>query len=163
LRLLPRLRHLRIHTGVRHRGPSPSPLEPPFDGLPPSLERIQIDAWDPEPVAAALQARFPDAVRGVFQRYGPEPAYASWTVHPPSGEDETWSTYGSRADAFGGTTEDTEGAALRRARRKLKAADPALLGRLEFDPESSGTGISAPSRADLEAALTILGIAKNGT
>ena len=43
-------------------------------------------------------------------------------------------------------------------RSRLKAADPALEKRLDFDPESSGTGIMASSREDLEAALRILGV-----
>jgi hypothetical protein len=36
--------------------------------------------------------------------------------------------------------------------------DPALLRRLDFDPEANGTGIAARTREDLEAALRILGL-----
>jgi hypothetical protein len=47
---------------------------------------------------------------------------------------------------------------LKVARRRLRESDPALLRRLDFDPEANGTGILARSREDLEAALRILGL-----
>ena len=47
---------------------------------------------------------------------------------------------------------------LELAERKIRAVSPELLARLDFDPESSGTGIMAAARKDIEAALRILAI-----
>src|SRR5689334_5225733 len=56
LRHLRRLERLDIPHGVSHGGDGSSPLEPPFDGLPQSLRRVRIDAWEPGPLAAAMGA-----------------------------------------------------------------------------------------------------------
>jgi len=42
--------------------------------------------------------------------------------------------------------------------RQLRLADPALLQRLDFDPENAGTGISARTREDLQTAPRMLAI-----
>src|SRR5204863_3858936 len=111
LRHLQRLELLDIRRGVWHAGPAPSPLEPPFDGLPRSLTELRIDAWDPEPLKEQLHKLlgFKPEVR---QRYEPEPQKASWTISAPSAGVEVWRTYGSLADAFAGQDFDTEYAAL---------------------------------------------------
>jgi hypothetical protein len=160
LSLLPKLRVLKVSSGIRHRGARSSPLAPPFDGLPSSLERVQIDAWEPEPLAAALREKLAGASVSVQQRFPIGKGQASWAIHPPDSGDDRWSTYGSISDAFRGTSGDMESEALARASRMIEAADPALLRRLDFDQESSGTGIAAARRVDLEAALVILGISE---
>lgn len=154
LRVLPALRTVRIDCGVHHRGAAPSPLAPPFDGLPRGLREIRIDAWRPGKVRAALQRRYPRASVVVQQRTRYVPGTGSWTI---SRFEDEWITYGSFADAFD-NRHDTEYEALAAARRTLRRADPALLKRLDFDPESAGTGISAPTRRDLVRALELLGI-----
>ena len=58
LAALPGLRHLELEDGVRHAGPGPSPLEPPFVGLPEGLERLSFEADDRQSVARALDERF---------------------------------------------------------------------------------------------------------
>jgi hypothetical protein len=40
----------------------------------------------------------------------------------------------------------------------VRAADPQLADRLDLDQESSGTGIAAPTREDLERALRLIGV-----
>jgi hypothetical protein len=161
LRALPELEHLDAYTGLRHAGPGPSPLEPPFEGLSKHLTWVRIDAWDPPPTNAALRAYLgvdPDDVEAavsVAQRYAFKEPDPPWTI---TAYDDQWITYGCLFREERGTHDDTEYDALRRAKARLRAADAALLRRLDFDPENAGTGISATRREDLEAALRILGL-----
>lgn len=71
-----------------------------------------------------------------------------------------WLTYGSLADAFADRDPpvdfETEYDALGAARKQIRAHDPKLLARLDFDQESSGTGIAAPTREDLVRVMSIL-------
>lgn len=155
LRSLPRLEYLDIVTGVLHRGVLPSPLAPPFDGLSRRLRTIRIEALRPSKVQRSLERRYPRAAVGVSRRTRYEPGHGSWTLYRSGG---SWHTYGSVWEAFDGRYGETEYDALGVARRKLRRADPALLRRLDFDPESAGTGISAPTRRELVRTLEILGI-----
>jgi hypothetical protein len=157
LRHLRRLERLRIELGVWHRGPEPSPLEPPFAGLPTTLRHISLDAWKPEPLKAALQEHLPAASVVVLQRYGVDDG-EPWEILPPGDGDDEWCAYGSLWDAMGAGDDETEYDALQAARKRIRAADPDLLPRLDFDHESDGTGISARAREDLERALGILGL-----
>jgi len=166
LRHLQQLERLDMFNGVWHNGQSPSPLEPPFDGLPHSLSNwLRIDAWNATTLEQQLREHFglppgPGPHVSVHQRYAPEPDKASWTITPLDADDPDshWSTYGSFCDAFDGTSDDTEHDALQAAKRRIRKANPTLLKRLDFDPESSGTGITAPTRHDLQAMLDILDI-----
>ena len=54
--------------------------------------------------------------------------------------------------------DETEYDAIETATAKLRAVDARLLERLDFDHESDGTSITAPTREDLERTLEILGI-----
>jgi hypothetical protein len=155
LRHLPRLRQLQMPNGVWHDGSGPSPLTPPFDGLARTLRWVQIDAWHSHAVARALKRRLPGRSVSVSQRLAWKPGGGSWTI---SHFRDEWITYGSFWDAADGRDGETETQSLTAARRRLRAKDPALLRRLDFDSESSGTGISAPSRRDLVRPLHILGI-----
>jgi hypothetical protein len=94
----------------------------------------------------------------VFKRYRYEPGHGSWTLYPPTKGTPGWSTYGSFWEAADGRDGDTEYEALQVARRRLRRVAPALLKRLDFDQESSGTGVIAHRRRDLVRALEILGI-----
>jgi hypothetical protein len=164
---LPRLERLDLFERIEHAGPGPSPLEPPFTGLAKTLTWLRLDAWDPEPLKRALHAhlplRTPDGypVASVYQRY-PYRKRVPWELQEGV---EGWSTYGSllempeiaaAVDPDGVAAVEND--ALRIAKAKLKAADPALLGRLDFDQESDGTGISTPAREDLRSALALLGL-----
>lgn len=162
LRELPLLERLEI-TGVHHDGSGPSPLEPPFDGLPRGLTWLRFAANDHEALQAELRRHFgltaADIVAGkravvVYPRHVPPPGARSWTLRAP-GTSEVWSTYGSLADHF---DTETEHEALRLARRAIGRRDKRLLARLDFDQESSGTGITSTDPDDLQAALAILGI-----
>jgi hypothetical protein len=163
LRCLGELENLDL-LGVHHSGPSSSPLEPPFDGLSRKLRRVMIEAWDPLRIRQALDD-YLDAEVGpqgglasVGQRQAYVPPRPPWTILGRADAHGAWHVYGSLADAASMTSDQTETEALRDVRRRLREADPKLLRRLDFDPESSGTGISARSREDLEAALQILGL-----
>jgi hypothetical protein len=161
---LPDLIYLWV-TGVHHRGPGPSPLEPPFEGLSRKLRRLIFDADDPDAIRPAVQAYLGVPVSpltegiSVRQRRPYKPPRPAWAILGPADGSGVCHVYGSLADAAGMTSDQTETQALRGARRRLREADPKLLRRLDFDPESSGTGISARSREDLERALRILGLA----
>lgn len=161
---LAQLEQLRMDFGVWHAGERPSPLEPPFDGLPRSLKRVSIDAWEPDVVRDALRRYIPDAEISVIARHAPRPQADRWAIDPPEPDDDTddWSTYGSLREALrardAALDVATEYEAADAAARELRAADPALLEQLEFDTENAGTGISARARADLERALRILGL-----
>jgi hypothetical protein len=155
LRQLVALEWLDMYQGILHHGDH-SPLEPPFDGLPATLKSMRIDAADPKPLAAALRRHLGrDASVSVLPRDTPSPADRSWTLRQLQSD---WITYGSLCEAAESGDVDTERDALRAAKRRLREADPDLLARLDFDQESSGTGIAAPTREDLEDALRILGI-----
>jgi hypothetical protein len=163
LRSLPALERLDMHTGIRHAGAGPSPLEPPFHGLSKRLSFVRIDAEDPEPVRRALCAYLgldpddPASAAVVYERRAASESQPPWTISElPDGG---WAVYGSLWRASGGSDGTTEFDLLREAKRRLRAGDAALLKRLDFDPESAGTGISAASREDLERALDILGLA----
>lgn len=161
LRWLPKLTRLDLEQGVSHKGSGPSPLEPPFAGLSRNLTWLRIDAWEPDPLKRALYAYLPEGAHvSVYQRYGPQPRAASWVILDPEEDGDPWHTYGSFADLYDAEHDvPTEHDGLKIARRRLGETDPKLLGRLDFDPESSGTGVAAHSREDLEAMLDILGIA----
>ncbi|HET6509892.1 MAG TPA: hypothetical protein VFG42_24075 [Baekduia sp.] len=159
LRLLTELENLQI-TGVIHVGPGPSPLEPPFKGLSRKLKRVIVGAADPEAAQAAMKRHLglpgehpPIVAREL--RTEPADVVPPWTIAAPAQDDGTWTTYGSLVAHF---DQSTEYDALNAARRRLRAADAALLSRLDFDPEAGGTTILASSREDLLAALTTLGI-----
>jgi hypothetical protein len=163
LRELPKLDNLWV-TGVRHIGPAPSPVEPPFDGLSRGLQRVIFEAADPGAAEAAMRRyvtvsddELQISVRPLSTAVAGE-AEPPWTITEPIETGGHWFTYGSLADHAGDGRESTEYDALTAARRALRAADPALLRRLDFDPESSGTTILATSRDDLATALSILGI-----
>jgi hypothetical protein len=149
LRALPALADLRIEYGVRHRAATPLA---PFDGLSPRLRSIRVDALRPSAVKRALEAQYPRADVTVSHT-GPGPDRGGCTSSPGG-----WHTYGSLWEAFDGRYRGTEYEALQAAGRLLLRAAPALLPRMDFDPEAEGTGIFAPSRRDLVRALEILGI-----
>jgi hypothetical protein len=151
---LQRLRQLQIF-GVWHDGSGHSPLDMPFPGLARTLRWVQIDAWRPRKVQRALTRRLRSRSISVDQRYAWKPGHGAWTIDH---FDASWSTYGSFWDAADGEDGETEYEALATARRRIRAKAPRLLKRLEFDPEGSGTGVSAPSRRDLVRMLRILGI-----
>lgn len=104
LRLLPMLDHLDLHAGVRHAGPLPSPIEPPFEGLSKRLTFCRIDAWHPDLVRAALCAHLgvdsgaAESGLAVYQRPGVQPPAPQPATGGPDG-----STIGSPPLA-----EDTE-------------------------------------------------------
>lgn len=158
LRSLQVLDHLVLAPGVHHVGAQPSPLEPPFDGLPKRLTYVRAEVVDPDATQSALRAYLGEQAGLSLKplRVVREPS-RSWVIHELP-DSEGWATYGSFAREDRGALDDTEHDALRRAKRRLRAADAQLLRRLEFDPESAGTGIYAASRDDLNAALTILGL-----
>jgi hypothetical protein len=164
LRDLPELDHLWV-TGVRHTGQGPSPLEPPFDGLSRGLRRVTFEATDPAAAQAAMRryVTVPDDELRISVRPLSTASAAAvqppWSITEPTDADGHWFTYGSLARHAGGGNQSIEYDALSAARRTLKAADPALLRRLDFDPEANGTTILATSRDDLTIALSILGIA----
>jgi hypothetical protein len=83
---------------------------------------------------------------------------AAWAITEPEDDGDPWSVYASLYLAAEGRDGETEYDVLKVARRRLRESDPALLRRLDFDPEANGTGILARSREDLEAALRILGL-----
>jgi hypothetical protein len=155
LSCLPKLERLDVRRGVWHAGPRPSPLEPPFKGLSRNLTWLRINAWDPEPTKAQLRDLL-GFQPTVYQRYGPQPRAASWTIHAPDDGVDDWQMYGSLADAFADQDFATEYDALKYARKRIRDADVALLRRLDFDPENAGTGIAAVSKEDLVAALRLL-------
>lgn len=155
---LPMLERLDMHTGMHHSGPHPSPIEPPFDGLSKRLEFLRLDAFDPTPLKAALRDYLDlDSGPSIYQRHAYEQPAPPWSLGEPTCG--RWSVYGSLLRAEEGEHEDTEYDACDRARRRLRAADEALLKRLDFDPENAGTAICAASREDLENALRILDLA----
>ena len=156
LRSLSALKDIDIPQGVWHQGDGLSPLEPPFDGLSEALETVRIDAWDPAPAVDALRRRFGDRVT-VYQRSWPAPADGTWALEGPGDGVEAWTTYGSLVLARGGHEGANEYEAAEAAARALQAADPLLRERVDFDPEGGGTGISAPTRADLERTLRLIG------
>ncbi len=54
LRSLPALTYLVLAPGVRHAGPQPSPLDPPFGGLSKHLSYVRAEVSDPDTTTAAL-------------------------------------------------------------------------------------------------------------
>jgi hypothetical protein len=148
---LPHLTHLDVQPGVYQAPGRPSPFEPPFEGLPSGLELLRIDAPDPESTKARLHEHLDGRV-SVDARKPRADGRGAWT---PFRSRDGYAVYGSLADLAGGRFE-TEYEALEDAQRRVGAADPVLLARLDFDSESSGTGISAATREDLEAVLRIL-------
>ena len=74
------------------------------------------------------------------------------------GRADEWALVGLRQPARAGEGEHDDSGVRRvdPAQRHLRAADEALLKRLDFDPENTETAIRAASREDLENALLIL-------
>jgi hypothetical protein len=153
LRGLPKLQRIEIPYGVHHHGE----VRSPFAGLAPSLRQIWIDAWQPDRVKRALKRQYPRASVYVQKRHRWDPSQRDFALMPPDDGIRTWGCYGSLWEVFDGRYR-TEYAAERAARRMLRRAAPRLLRRLEFDPESDGTGIDTRRRRDLVRALRILGI-----
>lgn len=160
---LPQLEALDLRD-IQHRGPARSPLEPPFEGLPPALSRGLIEVPEPHRIREALieHRSVADVARGALPSFRElwieAEGAADWSIDPPDEDVEEWTTYGSLCSAAEGRDGDTEYEALAAAKRRLRAADPALLRALDFDQEADGTGISAPTREQLERALGILGL-----
>jgi hypothetical protein len=162
---LPQLQALDLR-GIQHRGPRRSPLEPPFSGLPPELIGGLIEVPKPATIREQLMKHrgLTDAQQDSMPRFRDlltydDDADGDWSVYPPEGDDDDgWSTYGSLCLAAEGQDGDTEYEALAAAKRRLRAADPDLLRSLDFDQEADGTGISAPTREQVERALRILGL-----
>ena len=158
LRSLPRLERLEARRGAWHDDSAPSPLEPPFDGLPRGLTWLRIDAWDPDAIGPALAAylgRPADDPPVVYQRYPPQGRRPPWSLLE---DDDGWQVYGSLHERADSDEVETEYDAAELAEQRLRDADPDLAARLVFDPENAGTGIYAASRDDLRRALTILGL-----
>jgi hypothetical protein len=151
---LPQLTTLDLRD-VRHAGRRPSPLEPPFGGLPTGLRAGLIEVPEPDRIRDELM-RHRDAVPS-FRDLLTYDEGRDWEIDALEGDDG-WATYGSLYLAADGQDGETEYDALAAAKRRLRAADPALLRTLDFDPEAAGTGISAPTREQLERALRILGL-----
>ena len=158
------LERLDMVSGVLHAGTAPSPLEPPFAGLPRGLTYVRVEADDPTATKAALQRYLahPEDPVGedviVVQRHPYDDVGerdADWAIVP---SDAGWQTYGSLADTLGPDAFDVEYDALQVAQRRVRDVDVALFERVEWDHEADGTGIYAPSRADLERVLTALEI-----
>ncbi|WCB93276.1 hypothetical protein DSM104299_01988 [Baekduia alba] len=159
LRHLPLLESLFLY-GVEHTGAGPSPLRPPFDGIPrQNLNRLIIDAplAERDLITNELRETFGFEEIAVRARKPFVPPPPPWQISETS--DGQFAVYGSLADAFDLSSDETEVDALRTARRRLREADPKLLRALDFDPESGGTAIAAASRSDLEQALSVLGLA----
>jgi hypothetical protein len=160
LRHLPRLEHLDMYQGLRHSGASPSPIEPPFEGLSRKLNFVRIDSDEPAATRTALCAYLasdpddPESGIVVSERLDSEPPSEEWAITGPV--DGVWTAYGSLHRAELGTAEDTEYEACERAQKLLHKTDAGLSRRLDFDPESAGTGIMASSPEDLERALLLL-------
>jgi hypothetical protein len=166
LEALPWLRYLDVR-GILHAGRDGSPIVPPFAGLPGGLLGGLIEVPDDEAAGRAWLAHAgpPEGhdQRGLGFRALHWPTEEArnarpWAIREPDLDGDPWTTYGSLHHAGQGQDGDTETDALRAARSRLRAADPALLRRLDFDPEANGTGIYAHSRADLEAAIELLGL-----
>jgi hypothetical protein len=162
---LPQLRGLDLR-GVRHRGVGPSPLEPPFAGLPRGLDAGLIEVPSRDAVLDAFRAHVGLPAKqsdgGLLNlrdlRWPADLDSGPWAISAPLDDDDSWTAYGSLYRGAEGQHGETEYDALRVARRRLREADPALLRRLDFDQEADGTGIYGRSRADLETALRILGL-----
>jgi hypothetical protein len=162
---LPQLELLEVR-GLRHRGPGPSPLAPPFPGLSLDLAGGLSEVDDEEAVRAAWEEHRRAAgrtgesmsFRALWDPPADEAPEAAWEISAPADDGDPWSVYGSLWLASDGRDGETEYDALKVARRRIREANPALLRRLDFDPEANGTGIMARSREDLEAALRILGL-----
>ena len=153
LRHLTGLRLLRLDQGVWPAAGGPTLFEPPFDALPPNLQTIRITAWDPPRAERALRAR--GLAAAVYGRPAEQEILRSWT---PVETSDAWTMYGSLSAVFDDDAFADEYAAAAEAERRLHAADAALPDRIDFDPESAGTGIAARSRDDLDRVLRILGI-----
>lgn len=97
LRELRSLQRLEVCPGVWHNGSQPSPLEPPFEGLPQSLKTISIDAWKPDELQATFEEHLGLAVY-VQQRAPNEPPAPDWVIQEYQGG---FVAYGSLAEAWG--------------------------------------------------------------
>lgn len=151
LQALPQLGLLDLGTAIRPARTGPRLLEPPFDALPPRLGQLRVSAPDPEAATARLERHRAELAVAVYPCADePEPP---WT---PAEVSRGWTAYGRLLDAFPHAPD--EYAAADAAEAALHTHDPALHRRLDFDPEQDGTGISAGSREDLDAALAILGV-----
>ena len=161
LACLPQLERVDMYQGLRHSGSSNSPIEPPFDGLSRELSFARIAGDEPDAVRRALCAYLgtnpddPQTAIVVYERQeSDQPPAPAWAISGPV--DGMWTAYGSLHRAEDGTVEQTEYEACERAEERLRRIDAALVERLDFDPESAGTGIMATSREDLERALALL-------
>jgi hypothetical protein len=156
LRQIPRLEFLDLPVGVWPAPSGPALLEPPFDAVPPSLGGMRVTSWDPETTERLLLEHC-GIQAAVYERPGPEPAPPPWT---PLDFDGGWTVYGRLVDVL--TGHDSEYDAADAAEALIASTDPALHARIDFDPESNGTGIGASTREDLIAALALLGIDVSG-
>jgi len=156
-RSLPRLERSDVF-GFRHRrSAGPSPLEPPFDGLPEKLSWLRIDAELPvEELKPAIETYLGRHV-SVEQLYLPRESDQLWWINQ-SDDGQRYLAIGSLADHFTEKHFAEEAQALRHARTRIKIADPALLKRLDFDQDSDSTMIVAQTRRDMLATLTALQI-----
>ena len=159
LEALPQIESLFLD-GIEHVGPGPNPLRPPFDGIPRERLRrliIGVPLDEREAIRAEAHKIFDFEELGVRPRGRYVPPPPAWQVDED--EEGRFSAFGSLSDAFELPSSETEhDDALPEARRRLREADSELLGRLDFDDESGGTTVSAPSREDLVRALEILGL-----
>jgi hypothetical protein len=149
LRELPQLGLLDLGTGIWPAPDGPSLL----DALPPRLGQLRVGAEDPDATAALLEQHRPELAVAVYHRARPEDVEPPWTPAPVA---NGWTVYGSLHAVFPGLPD--EYAAAEAAETRLRQRDSALHRRLDFDPEQGGTGISAPTREELHAALAILGL-----
>lgn len=157
---LQRLQRLFAVPGIRHlEAAGPSPLDPPFERLPTSIEWLRYSAEDHQELQDRLIAYLKPKMSVSI-----EPAHALpdasdqvWWIDRPDDSD-FWLSTGSLASHFADRDFREEMQGLRHARALLKQSDPALLKRLDFDPDSDSTMFMAKTREDMVDALTILGI-----
>ena len=164
LRHLPRLERADFF-GVRHRrSVGPSPLEPPFQGLPKTLSWLRIETELPEEELKPQIDAYLGCHVSVKPLYPARPSNQPWWIYEPDADGSgLWIASGSFADHFAGQDASEEALGLRYARSLIKRADGGLLKRLDFDQEADGTMVMAKSREDMLEALALLGIsAPNG-
>jgi hypothetical protein len=157
------LKACRCSTSIAAKSQTRSDCRPRCAGLSRALTWVRVSATNPEEVRREL---------ALYLRIDPDDLEASPVVYEPSDfvrptveweidepvDTAGWSAYGSLLRHEGAMAESTEDEACERAEARLRAADAWLAARVDFDPESAGTGIYAPTREDLEQAMQILGL-----